>query len=105
MLVPLLLLTKPTRWGRYIYFDGNSLGLQPKSAAGAIQDVMGDWAMQEATSAFEPGGVGYGGVETRRHPQQEQCAQLAVAMAGAARATEICWMNVRLIYLCHPSGR
>lgn len=57
---------------------------------------MGDWAMQGAASAFGPGGVGYGGVETRRHHQQDQCAQRAVAMVGATSAAEICWMNVRM---------
>jgi hypothetical protein len=63
---------------------------------------MGDWAMQGATAAFEPGGVGYGGVETRRHPQQDRCALQAKAMVGAESATEICWMNVRQpLSVCH----
>ena len=43
---------------RFIYFDGNSLGLQPKSAADAVRDAMGDWSMQSASVAFGPGGVG-----------------------------------------------
>lgn len=83
-------------FARYIYFDGNSLGLQPKAAAAAIQDAVNDWAMQGATSTFELNGVGYGGIESRRNPQQDRCSQQAVAMVGAANAAEICWMNVRL---------
>ena len=55
---------------------------------------MGDWAMQGATAAFEQGGVGDGGVETRRKPQQARCALQAEAMVGAESAAEICWMTV-----------
>ena len=83
----------------FIYFDGNSLGLQPTSAKAAIQEVLGDWAMEGAGVAFGPGGVGYGGVECRRHPQQDRAAELAAPMVGASSAAEICWMNALTVNL------
>ncbi len=36
-----------------IYFTGNSLGLQPKSAAKYIQDVLDDWAKRGVDGHFE----------------------------------------------------
>ncbi|HTD92801.1 MAG TPA: hypothetical protein VK644_03275, partial [Chitinophagaceae bacterium] len=37
---------------RQVYFLGNSLGLQPKSAAGYIQSILHDWATLGVESFF-----------------------------------------------------
>ena len=70
--------------GDAIYFTGNSLGLQPRSTRGAIEQELKDWAELGVEGHFEAANPWYGYHEMFREP--------AAAIVGA-RPGEVVVMN------------